>query len=65
MISLTEKRGHRQLAILLRNRFVLSDKVLVKIFTIIEKDEPSHWAPYDRWLVEHAQREPRWWGGAR
>ena len=61
VISLTEKRGHRQLAILLRNRFVLSDKVLVKIFTIIKKDEPSHWAPYDKWLLEHGQREPRWW----
>lgn len=61
VISLTEKRGHRQLAILLRNRLILSDKVLVKIFTIIEKDEPSHWAPYDKWLAEHGQREARWW----
>ena len=33
----------------------------MKIFTIIKKDEPSHWAPYDKWLLEHGQREPRWW----
>lgn len=61
VISLTEKRGHRQLEILLSNRFVLSDPALTKIFKIIKKDEPSHWAPYDGWLRAHAKREPKWW----
>ena len=61
VISLTEKRGHRQLASLLRNRLIRSDKRLVKIFTIIREDEPSHWAPYDAWLADNGRRQARWW----
>lgn len=61
VISLTEKRGYRQLDILLKNRFVLSDPVLTRIFEIIRKDEPSHWEPYDDWLMAYARRESRWW----
>ncbi|WP_249171826.1 ferritin-like domain-containing protein [Erythrobacter sp. JK5] len=45
VISLTEQRGHKQVEILLRNRFVRSDPALVRIFEVIERDEPSHWAP--------------------
>ncbi|MES2288177.1 MAG: ferritin-like domain-containing protein [Pseudomonadota bacterium] len=59
VISLTERRGHRQIEILLANRFVRSDPVLVKIFEIIRKDEPSHWAPYEKWLSKHGARAPR------
>ena len=58
VISLTEQRGYRQLGLLLRNGFVLSDRRLVKIFQIIEQDEPSHWAPYEQWLSRHAVRAP-------
>src|SRR5688500_14338371 len=47
VISLTERRGHRQVHILLRHPLVRHDKILMRIFRIIEKDEPSHWAPYD------------------
>lgn len=61
VISLTEQRGHRQVQILLRHPIVRDDKVLMKIFRIIEKDEPSHWAPYDGWLKAHGKREPKWW----
>lgn len=61
VISLTEQRGYKQVHILLRHPAVLSDKVLTRIFRIIEKDEPSHWAPYDGWLRAHGKREPRWW----
>lgn len=61
VISLTEQRGHRQVHILLNHPAVLGDKVLTRIFRIIEKDEPSHWAPYDGWLRAHGKREPRWW----
>src|SRR3546814_13530316 len=33
----------------------------MKIFAIIRKDEPSHWAPYEGWLARERRREPRWW----
>jgi hypothetical protein len=61
VISLTEQRGHRQVDILLRHPLVTGDKVLMKIFGIIEKDEPSHWAPYDGWLKANGKRDPKWW----
>ena len=61
VIALTERRGHRQVGILLRHPAVCSDKVLLKIFRIIEKDEPRHWAPYEGWLNAHGRRTPQWW----
>ncbi len=61
VISLTEKRGFRQVEILLNHPIVRTDSGLMKIFRIIEQDEPSHWAPYDRWLQENGRREPKWW----
>lgn len=61
VISLTEKRGFKQVDILLKHPLVRHDKTLVKIFQIIEKDEPSHWAPYDGWLKANGKREPKWW----
>ena len=61
VISLTEQRGYRQVDILLRHPLVTGDKVLMKIFRIIEKDEPSHWAPYDGWLKANGKRDPKWW----
>lgn len=61
VISLTERRGYRQVETLLGNRFVRSDPALVRIFEVIRRDEPSHWAPYDGWLREHAKRAPKWW----
>src|SRR5688572_29075343 len=61
VISLTEKRGYRQVEILLSHPFVRSDPGLIKIFNIIRQDEPSHWAPYDAWLRANGKREPRWW----
>lgn len=61
VIALTERRGYWQVEILLKNKHVLSDPVLVRIFEVIRKDEPSHWAPYEGWLQGHAKREPRWW----
>jgi hypothetical protein len=61
VISLTEQRGYKQVHILLNHPAVLGDKVLTRIFRIIEKDEPSHWAPYDGWLRANGKREPRWW----
>lgn len=61
VISLTEQRGYKQVEILLDNGFVKSDPQLVRIFEVIKKDEPSHWAPYDGWLKANAKRDPKWW----
>lgn len=61
VISLTEKRGFKQVEILLRHPFVRADRTLMKIFRIIEQDEPSHWEPYDAWLSQHGKPEPQWW----
>ncbi|RYE02269.1 MAG: ferritin-like domain-containing protein [Sphingomonadales bacterium] len=61
VISLTEQRGYKQVEILLRHPLVRPDKTLIKIFQIIEKDEPSHWAPYDAWLKANGKRDPKWW----
>src|SRR4051794_25918245 len=61
VISLTERRGHRQVETLLRNPIVRADSRLMKIFRIIEQDEPSHWAPYDAWLSANGRRQPSWW----
>jgi hypothetical protein len=61
VIALTEKRGHRQVEILLRHPVVRSDATLMKIFRIIEQDEPSHWVPYEDWLSNHGRRQASWW----
>lgn len=61
VISLTERRGHRQVETLLRNPAVIEDSMLTKIFRIIEQDEPSHWAPYDGWLKDHGRRQANTW----
>ena len=61
VIALTEQRGYKQVEILLENRFVKGDPVLTRIFKVIRKDEPSHWAPYEGWLRKHGKRDPKWW----
>lgn len=61
VISLTERRGFRQVEILLRHPLVRHDRALVRIFEVIHRDEPSHWAPYDGWLKANGKRDPRWW----
>ncbi len=61
VISLTEKRGHRQVRLLLASPIVREDQRLMKIFRIIEQDEPSHWAPYDGWLEANGRRPAQWW----
>lgn len=61
VIALTERRGYRQVGLLLQHPAVRSDKALLKIFRIIQKDEPRHWAPYEGWLRTHGRREPQWW----
>ena len=61
VISLTEKRGFKQVEILLDHPLVKHDPGLIKIFSVVERDEPDHWAPYDDWLKRNGKREPKWW----
>jgi len=58
VIMLTEMRGMRQVDILLHSPTLLSDRSLVKIFKVIERDEPSHWLPYQGWLEHHRGGKP-------
>jgi len=61
VIMVTEQRGMRQVDILLKNSHVRSDRALLRIFEVIEVDEPSHWMPYDGWLRAHGRRpNPSW-----
>jgi hypothetical protein len=53
VILLTEQRGMRQVDILLNSPIMTADRRLVKIFKVIERDEPSHWLPYEAWLAEN------------
>lgn len=61
VVALTERRGYRQVEILLRSSLVQSDPVLLRIFRIIEKDEPSHWQPYEAWLTSQKVCHSTWW----
>jgi hypothetical protein len=58
IILLTEQRGMRQVDILLRSPIMTADRRLVKIFKVIERDEPSHWLPYEAWLAENGGGRP-------
>ena len=60
VIVLTEQRGLRQVEILLANRFVLSDPLLTRIFTVIHRDEPDHFLPYEGWLQREGRTSARW-----
>lgn len=59
IIMLTEIRGMRQIDVLLQSFLVRSDKALMKIFKVVERDEPSHWMPYRAWLNAHDGGMPR------
>jgi len=59
IIMLTEQRGMRQVDTLLRSFLVTSDRALIKIFRVVERDEPSHWMPYEAWLADHQGGRPR------
>jgi hypothetical protein len=60
VIMLTEQRGMTQVEVLLRNRHVLSDPIMSRIFRIVEHDEPDHWMPYHAWLSAHGRVAARW-----
>jgi len=60
VIMLTEQRGMRQVEILLTNRHIRSDKALKRIFEVVERDEPDHYLPYQRWLVRNGRVAAKW-----
>ena len=60
VIMLTEQRGMRQVEILLTNPHIRSDKVLKRIFEVVEKDEPDHYLPYQRWLTRQGRATAKW-----
>jgi hypothetical protein len=59
IIMITEIRGMRMVDVLLENVMVKSDRGLIKIFRVVERDEPSHWMPYQAWLRNHDGGKPR------
>lgn len=61
VIALTERRGYRQVEILLRHPLVRRDRTLLRIFRVIRQDEPRHWTPYEGWLRRRGGRDPAWW----
>ena len=62
VIMLTEQRGLAQVEILLKNRIILSDPVMTRIFRIVHVDEPSHFLPYRHWLEKHGRPLGDWRG---
>ena len=56
VIMITEQRGMAQVEVLLKNPHIRSDKAMTRIFEVVERDEPDHWQPYDRWLRTHGRR---------
>jgi hypothetical protein len=58
VIMLTEVRGMRQVDVLLAHPVVKADKGLMKIFHVVERDEPSHWMPYEDWIRRSGRPMP-------
>ena len=60
VIMLTEMRGMWQVEKLLKSPLIKHDPVMMRIFRIVEKDEPSHWMPYRDWLARTGRRQAKW-----
>lgn len=58
-IALTERRGMRQVRQFLSEPVVQADPHLIKIFKVVERDEPSHWEPYEEWLRDRGLPQSR------
>lgn len=58
LVMMTEFRGMQQVAVLLRSRLIRQNPGLVRIFRVIERDEPSHCLPYQRWLQKRGSHLP-------
>ncbi len=60
VILLTEQRGMWQVDKLLSMKVIREERPLYQLFKVVERDEPSHWMPYDDWLNAHGGRQPSW-----
>lgn len=60
IIMLTEQRGYSQVKVLLRNRVIRSDPIMLRIFEVVHRDEPDHFLPYQRWLEREGKATARW-----
>jgi hypothetical protein len=58
LIVLTERRGLAQVRALLRFAPMASDPTLRAMFEVVERDEPSHFEPYQAWLARRGRAEP-------
>jgi uncharacterized ferritin-like protein (DUF455 family) len=58
VIMLTEQRGMWQVEKLLGMATIRNERALHRIFEVVERDEPSHWIPYDQWLRASGGRQP-------
>ena len=59
IIMITEIRGMNTVDKLLHSFLLKEDRALVAIFKVIERDEPSHWMPYQGWLERHGGEQTR------
>ena len=60
VIMLTEQRGYAQVEIILKNKLIMSDPIMKRIFQIVHRDEPDHFLPYQRWLERQGRATARW-----
>jgi len=58
LVMMTEFRGMQQVTVLLQSRLIRQNPRLVRIFRMIERDEPSHCFPYQRWLQQRGSHLP-------
>ncbi|HEY6171304.1 MAG TPA: ferritin-like domain-containing protein [Candidatus Kapabacteria bacterium] len=58
LIMITEFRGMKQVETILNSLLIRGNDELQRVFKIIERDEPSHWQPYEKWLRTHGSNEP-------
>lgn len=59
LVMMTEFRGMKQVGNILKSRLVKRDPSLVKIFSVVQRDEPSHCLPYQAWLERFQSHRPR------
>jgi len=60
LIMMTEFRGMKQVNSLVNSAAIRRNEDLMRIFRIIERDEPTHCYPYQQWLRSRSSHEAGW-----